>query len=498
MLSLSATHNSANAPQLISHKEPVNPVSTISIVDSSTSESNTKIIQSERLNTGERVYFKIPITIFLPRVNFNPSYFFAAESPAGKNSTAVAEPTRKRSRDSETKDSSKRRKVSTDANDMGGIVTKIKGIVATAATTCSSQSETSSSSSSSGKRKDKDKDDEIDRLVEEIEKTGKSSSSHDSHHKNKKSHHKHSRHKHSRKDHDSKDIKDSNSNSSSSSSHRKENRSKDDHQQKKNNNIDDKRDRGKDRKDSRRDHQSTKHSDHHKRRKESNDSVSSSHSPKDRKRIRTSSSCNDVEDGKRHERHHSSSEHSSSSSSRKKGHSSSSSPKKEDGKSSKLSDRSAELMKETLKSVQQNNSIDTTNRFNALAESSADESAYNSDVFDDSIDFKYPGGSDSEDDPEAVARECLELFENYKPEEPQKPKNDKKVDISKEELDEGFCVVGKKRVAHANAIMKAPSTSSILEPPRVKQPPATSKNLQDQLLKRFEEQSKSRINVQNG
>lgn len=402
------------------------------------------------------------------------------------------EPTRKRSRDSETKETNKRRRISTEANEMGELVSKVKNSLAPGVFSCTAKSDSSSTGSGSKKR-DKD-DDDLDKIVEEIEKSGKSSS--DSHHsKSKKSHHKH-RHKHSSKSKDS-DVSGSSdsaskdtSGSSRSSSDRKENRSNSDRHRKRS--SDDRKDKDGDRKDSRKEY--SRHTPDDKRRNPSiESSVSSSHSPKDHKRARKSS---ESEDGKRSDKSH---RHHSSSDSKKRERSNSSSPRKEDRRNSKGShEKSSDLAKDTLKSIPPSNSIDTTNRFNALAESSTEESAYNSDVFDDSLEFKYPDGSDSEDDPEMIAKECLEMFENYKPEVVEKPSSGSNgTEISKakdEELDEGFCVVGKKRVAHSNAIMKAPSAPV----PAPRAAPATVKNLQDQLLRRFDDQTKNRPSVQNG
>lgn len=149
-------------------------------------------------------------------------------------------------------------------------------------------------------------------------------------------------------------------------------------------------------------------------------------------------------------------------------------------------------------------SIDISNRFNVLAESSADESAYNSDIFDAddvSVDFGFVGGSDSEDDPDVIARECLEMYKNYKPEENTKQGQSSRVKGTPTKVEEkdvdGFCVVGKKRVAHANAVSKTPASLSPNNIPKpFRAPPGTSRNLQATLFRRVEEQRKLETNSQ--
>ncbi|ODM96019.1 RNA exonuclease 1, partial [Orchesella cincta] len=376
------------------------------------------------------------------------------KTPQNLNVNKSVDNHRKRSRDSEGEDPLKRRRLSVEVGEMGQVLSlRLPGILEKEAPKPEPPPETH--------KRDRHKKDELDLLVEEIEKAGRISP------KSKK----HRKHKHKSRHSDGSNTPESTT-TSESSSPRKEDKSKHDSHKKKDEKVKDSS--SKDSKDPKKDHSKR---DDHKRRKDSKES-SSSKSHKDSKRPRESSS--------------SSSSHRDRSSHKSK--ESSETRKSTDRRSSNSSgsEKSQKPSTTSKEAVAIPNNVDTINRFSALAENLLDESAYISDTAeqDDSFDFAYP--SDSEDDPEMVARECLEMFENYQPELDPAPvqsndNNDKKEDPGGE-----FMLVGKKRVAHANAIMKPPAAS----PP--KRPVATSIRLQETLVKRLEDQTKCSTKPSNG
>ncbi|CAL8077951.1 unnamed protein product [Orchesella dallaii] len=356
---------------------------------------------------------------------------------------------RKRSRDSESDDPYKRRRLSLETTEMGQLLSVVR-------------SDKVSEPVTEYNKKARYKKDELDLLVEEIEKAGTES------HKNKK----HRRHKHKSRRSESSPVSDTPN--VPDSSHRKDDKSKhhDSHKRK-----DEKGKDSKDSHDSKKDHSKK---DDHKRRKDSKESSSSSKSHKDSSRPRESSSSSSHKSERSSHRSKESSESRTSTERR---------TSKEDSSGSERSQKPSATSSEAIAIP---NNVNTINRFSALAESLLDESAYISDIAeqDDSFDFAYP--SDSEDDPEMVARECLEMFENYQPELDPAPVQSNETHDKKEDKGGDFLLVGKKRVAHANAIMKPPPASTPVKPT------TSTKNLQETIVKRLEDQTKYSTKPSNG
>lgn len=366
---------------------------------------------------------------------------------------------RKRSRTtSDSKDPDNHTKISTPSEEMGAAVSIVKNLnkIFIRAT-----SKSENTTKKERERKNR-RDDELDRIVRDIEKAGISQESVE-----RESHHRRSlkKHKHGKRDHREKDkyIKSRKDQQGNSTSHRKENKATEDA----------KSNRGKDHR--------------HKPTTPSSSTVSKSKQDDKYKARRRDFRG----DGKRYS--YSSSRDSSSSAS------------KQDLTTSESEMSSGGLVADRC-------SIDISNRFDILqqmqrktlrqsvpAEESQPieeevEEVDEEEVEEESLEFKYTG-SDSDEDPEVVARECLEMFESYTPEEtPTKPPTRTVATTTNSDPDEGYSVVGKKRVAHANASdRQTPSStgSSSSTQSNPQKPPVTTRTLQEAVCKRYEEQSKS-------
>lgn len=446
------SQSSIDSSQTLS-KAPANSTSTVSASISKESLSSTSSSQPERLNS--------PSSNQRKRSKDSESTGNAQEEEVVKvltsdKKTDPSNKTKRRRVISVTSEKGGEAADSSVADIMGEIASKVKNIQVVSATNSPAAPITSSGKSRKSKREEEEED--IDKLVEEIEKSGKSSSSTSS---GKRSSHHSSSHKHR------KDEQSSSKMSSSSGSHRKENRGGSKEDSSGHHHGHHRSSHKKESPSKKEDERSRKSS-----RKESGDSAASGS-------ISSSKDCSERKGTKSS----SSSHHSSSKTDKKRD--------KEKDKDKGSSDKDKVDKKNA--SLKKERSVDTMNRFTALQTESSpddeqDESAYNSEVFDDSFDnFNYPPDSD-EDDPEMVARECLEMFENYRPPPKEEVEEEEEKKGGGGDLDEGFCVVGgagKKRVAHGGVV------PTLRAPVVTRQPPATSRNLQGQLLKRFEDQSSS-------